>query len=199
MKNIEKGIFFEQIDIKINNLIQQKNIKDKIICKKGCSICCESVNIFVLPQEIFLIVNALNKLSFKQKKEIAKRIKKIDKEWDKNVKSKGTHRITAENSNDLINNMVYNIRYKCPFLFGKICIIYNRRPVVCRSYFSNNLESCKKENPIYNLTDEVLKSIKNKYLEEKKDFPLIPLFRNIDFKDNKFFVIKKNKIKEQLI
>jgi len=188
--------FFQKINSRINNLIQQKNIRDKIICKKGCTICCEKVNIFVLPQEIFLIVNALNKLPFNKRKEIAKRIKKIDEEWDKNVKNKGTHRITGETAENLINEMVYGIRYRCPLLFEKICIIYENRPVVCRSYFSDNLESCREENPVYNLADEALEEIKKVYLEKKKDFPLIPLFRNIDFKNNKFVVINEERIRQ---
>jgi len=190
--------FFKEVDKIIDSLIQEKNIKNKIICKKGCTICCESVNLFVFPQEIFLIVNALNKLPFKQRKEIAKKIKNIDKEWDLKVRNKGSKRFNGPLPADLLQEMLYEVRYRCPFLFGNTCIIYENRPTVCRSYFSDNLEACKKESVFYNLIDEVKKSIYKEYPTDNKDIPIIPLLRNIDFKNNKFIVINPDKLRKQI-
>jgi Fe-S-cluster containining protein len=77
---------------------------DKITCKKGCSSCCEKILTF-FPVEFFFIVDYINKND-------------IDKALIK----------------DNVKSIKRDAVLRCPFLYKKECLIYDARPIICRTF-----------------------------------------------------------------
>jgi Fe-S-cluster containining protein len=88
--------------------LSEKQIK--VVCCKGCSICCENMELLVLTFEIAVIGSYIKKLG------------------DSEIK-KG-----------LIDNIknFNHLQHECPFLVNKICGIYEVRPIICRTYYMKN-------------------------------------------------------------
>jgi len=95
-------------DAAIEKQLKEKNLTH--VCSKGCSACCESMDLSVMLYEMDIIKNFIKNME------------------DGKLK------------NSLINKMKisnYNTE-TCPFLIDNICGIYEVRPLVCRTYFIQN-------------------------------------------------------------
>lgn len=82
--------------------------KEYIVCKKGCSFCCEEGDYPLSEIEFKYLMLAYDELSIELKNKIQQNIEAIKKEKKE--------------------------FYSCPFLVDKTCSIYSHRPFVCRTF-----------------------------------------------------------------
>lgn len=112
----------------------QRSILEKqpIACAKGCSWCCFQP-VYLTTQEALLLYEYILKTFDSRKLEIiqAKAEKKLKK----------TKHLAEEKKQHII--------HACPFLEDNSCSVYPVRPMACRIYLSQDVDSCKKkyDNP----------------------------------------------------
>lgn len=107
---------------------QCKSQNQIVSCIKGCAYCCYQC-VHILPHELFYLFFYL-KSNFS---------KKVINEIQFNTKEKynSIRNMKAE-------EYIY-FKYPCPFLKDNVCIIYNARPLACRTFLSSSINSCEKE------------------------------------------------------
>ena len=187
--------YHEDIDNEMESRLNSSELTKA--CNKGCSTCCENVHISVFPEELNIIVRNLNSLNYKTRSNIAKKINLIDKNW----KSSGNISFNSDEINNIqlfMNNQHKINSYSCPLLNNGSCLIYENRPAVCRVYCSSDENLCKSLNADMNYQD-IYQKYYTPYISTENGKTMLPfsLFRNIDFIDNKFVNIVKNKYKKQ--
>lgn len=99
----------------------EKNVKENnvnFVCCKGCSICCEDMELPILNFEMLVIQNYIKNLC------------------------------NSEIKDGLINsiNVFNNRQHGCPFLVNKICGIYEVRPIVCRIFYMQQEKCISRED-----------------------------------------------------
>ena len=123
------SVLYNAVDSLIDSFIQRCKLEGKNIdCKKGCYLCC-CQTVLVLPYEAFYIVDFIrNNLNINDRDQIFKRIAKKD-----NI----TRHMKVQEF----------LTYKepCPLLKNGTCIVYEARPMACRTYLSSSSEGCKTE------------------------------------------------------
>jgi len=126
--NISKNTY-KIIDGLLSLFVDKCNNENKnIACKQGCAWCCHQT-VMVLPFEVFYIINYLyTKISFEDIKKIKDRAIKKDEKTSKMLAMK-----------------YINYKEKCPFLENESCLIYEYRPMACRTYLSSAVDSCVHE------------------------------------------------------
>ena len=171
------------------------NEKDKgnfVACEKNCSDCCTNVPLMVTPSELDFIVKELNTLNSIKKKNINKNIKQLDKKYT----AKPEHISSIE---DIQNSRSFNMNYRCPFLIGNSCAIYNARPILCRTYMSTDKKICK------NGTGDIICKLPNNLINGLlvKDYDTIDnnqlrshAHRSIEYKNGKFISMSNILIKK---
>lgn len=157
-------------------------------CKKGCNACCESVTVLARPEEMAPLVRAINRLDKNVRKNIALKIKDIDTTWISLPKHIDSDKYDAEKS---INHL-RELAYRCPLLGANGYLIYNDRPLACRAYFSTNPNLCINWSADINLISNFAVDIGWRSLDDRIVLPM-PLFRNIDYIDNRFVDLTKGK------
>jgi len=187
--------YHENIDNEVKRKLDLST--SNIACNKGCSTCCENVHISVFPEELNIIVRSLNDLNYKIKNTIAKRINTIDKNWN-GVGTKSFNADAIEDIQLFMNNQQKINSYTCPLLSNGACTIYENRPAVCRVYCSSNENLCKSLNADMNYQD-VYQKFYTPYISTENNKVMLPfsLFRNIDFINNKFVNVIKDKYRKQ--
>ena len=110
IENYEK--FLSDIDDILAFLFEQQ--RDKIKCKKGCSLCCEKGEYPYSYIEFAYLTQGYIKLPDNIKILVQQNIKKIKEEKEKNKKERFEH--------------------KCPFLINNECCVYDYRGIVCRTF-----------------------------------------------------------------
>ncbi len=85
-----------------------------IVCKKGCSKCCQNGKYPFSQIEFRFIMLGYSKLSAEIQEQISQKVKKIQAE--------------KLNSNSI------NFVYECPFLINNECCVYDFRGIICRSF-----------------------------------------------------------------
>lgn len=142
--NINSNSYYAEI-IKLYNKIDKVIEKrgKNTICIKGCNECCDpAFNISKL--EFLVLIDAINNLPNKEQEVIKQR---IINEWEKtNMTYKDYQNKLIEiivqtgNNYNIIQDAkekifkVYNL--KCPLVDDKTgkCMVYNSRPIICRTY-----------------------------------------------------------------
>lgn len=97
--------FLADFDKKLANYFEQE--KEKIFCKKGCSLCCENADYPLSYLEMRYLIQGFLNLE-KQKHDLVR-------ENIRNLQACGKQE-----------------SYVCPFLLGRECSVYSYRPLVCR-------------------------------------------------------------------
>lgn len=174
---------YRRFDEELNEFIKDKNIA----CEQNCSDCCQNVPLLITYPEIDYIVEELNKLNNVQKKNIAKNIKQLDKKYT----SSPEHISSME---DIQKSRAIKMNYKCPFLLGNSCSIYNARPMLCRGYMSSDKSLCKNGTGdlSFQRSDSLLK-----YYEDANPYKInnnqlqSHAHRSIEFKNGKFNSLTK--------
>ena len=181
---------------KIDEIVEKEiaDLKIKPVCQSGCSECCRKVHISVFPEEINTIVEALNSMDFKVRKAIANKIAIIDKNHFGKKSLLFSNSDISEMQNHLHEQQKQN-SYECPLLHGDKCLIYHDRPAVCRTYYSTDSELCKTLNGDIKIT-KAYENNTTTYIMKTDNNTVLPmsLFRNIDFKKNKFINLVKDRI-----
>jgi Fe-S-cluster containining protein len=117
---------YENIDKLIDAFSLRVNQSDRRIdCKKACSWCCSQM-VFANEWESEYLRR------FMKKRFTGEKIAEI--------------KIRAENKNQITREpgkkLVLKTRIQCPFLEQNICSIYPARPMACRIYLSEDVDSC---------------------------------------------------------
>ena len=94
-------------------------------CEKGCSWCCHQAVFAVSHEFLYLKTWMHHYLPPRKIREVNERAR---------TKNEITSRLTYD------DQMIY--RHPCPLLDGKLCMVYQARPMACRIYLSYDLESC---------------------------------------------------------
>ncbi|NPA40662.1 MAG: hypothetical protein GXO18_00095 [Aquificae bacterium] len=142
--------------------VLEKILKDVIEgvpvdCSKGCAYCCYGVTLWIKEPEAVLLVDYLNSLPLKERKEIAKRLKKYGRIYQEEARRVGylpsspipEERLDVDRLG-LIGGLGMN-EVPCPFLKeDKSCSVYEARPGMCRLTLFRDKEVCRRdwENPL---------------------------------------------------
>lgn len=121
-----------------------KKISLEISCYKGCFYCC-CLNIDTFLHERILILNSLFLLEDIKWNIFREQVKEWGKKFELfiNENNLSGFELDMEKHDVMIKKYETNF-IPCPFLYNKECLIYNARPVVCRTYFSlSNPEDCR--------------------------------------------------------
>lgn len=109
----------------LSDFAQKQN--QRIDCKKGCEWCCHQP-VFALDYELEYLSDFIHK--------------NFSKETQKEI------RIRAVNKNEKLRFLsetdLFNSKFPCPLLQNGSCIAYSARPMACRIYLSQNVNSCLK-------------------------------------------------------
>lgn len=121
----------------------------KISCKKGCSSCCNQLLPLSAP-EAFYIYRIIHEMPDKKKKLVKARFGTIFQKME--AKNMFTHPGSKENGEENkdekgkkeekekpprtinIDQEYYQMGLSCPFLDKNSCLIYDKRPFICRWY-----------------------------------------------------------------
>ncbi len=144
----------ELIDLILSELTSEV----KIDCGKGCTYCCYGVPLWVRGVEIFQILDALNNLTIKERREIASRLRDYHKDYLSSAGMQGYNPESPLREAELDIDKLGVVcglgmnEVPCPFLnTGEgTCKIYYARPSMCRLTVFSDREVCRKdwENPI---------------------------------------------------
>ena len=122
-------VLYDEVDSLIDSFSKRCQLERKQVdCRKGCYVCC-CQTVLVLPYEAFYIVSFIqNNLNKNDRDLIFDRIIKKDN-------------ITRE------MKVQEFLSYKdpCPLLKNGICMVYEARPMACRTYLSSSSGGCKTE------------------------------------------------------
>ncbi len=135
MSNSNKEVLFESVSemyAAIDGLIDTltvfaENYRQRIDCKKGCEWCCHQP-VFALDYELEYL-NAF-----------------IQNNFDEQVKSEIADRAEQKKQKlGLITEAdLLNAKSPCALLQNGACLAYQARPMACRIYLSNDVNSCLK-------------------------------------------------------
>ena len=170
MENIlsMSSTLYDAVDGLIDSFSKRCKAEGKNIdCSKGCYLCC-CQTVLILPYEVLCIVNYINNnLSRNERGEIIERAVQKD-----NV----TRHMKVQEF----------LSYKdpCPLLKNGACMVYQARPMACRTYLSSSSSGCRNEydNPkdidifpdLYEFTIRAGRMMNegiSAYLIEKQIFP----------------------------
>ena len=120
---------YDAVDGLIDSFIHRCRLEGKTIeCRKGCYLCCSQA-VLVLPYEVLYIASFIkNHLSKDEQDEIYGRVIKKD-----NITS---HMKVQE---------FLSYKDTCPMLKNGVCMVYEARPMACRTYLSSSSAGCKTE------------------------------------------------------
>lgn len=102
------------------------NKANGIACRKGCSACCHT----------------LTEITVLDAMELAQELKARRTPEEITALRKKTEELGAAVA-ELSREEKFIQRIACPLLDDNLCTVYEARPVVCRSYFSTDLEICE--------------------------------------------------------
>ncbi len=146
-----------------------KTITLEISCHKGCSYCC-CLNIDTFLHERILILNSLFLLEDIKWNIFKEQVREWGKKFELfiNKNNLSGFELDIEKHNVMVKK--HETKFiPCPFLYGRECMIYNTRPVVCRTYFSlSNPEDCKDKEKLIT---------KPQYAVELKDWTIKNLLK----------------------
>lgn len=144
--------------------ISRSGSLDQIACGRGCSHCCKQL-IFIYEIEGLYLRSYIDKLRFSnnlEEQKEGKRFKNSIEKWIEQFKSfikaeainidlmiskceveEGKRWEWARTIWDAYKQHLQRSTMECPFLANNECSIYEDRPVICRSYWSLDVEICK--------------------------------------------------------
>jgi len=139
----------EELNQQIDKQINQQK---GLACQKGCSYCCYGWNVQMTIPEMLMVIRDLNSFSPEKRIKIADRIYEFS------------------NLND------YN-GVACPLLENSLCLVYESRPFICRTYSSYDISLCenRKEFVFPPFVEKIIKDIVLPF-EENIEEPFRTLF-----------------------
>lgn len=118
----------KRTDDAIQEFTSQKPLPEPLDCKPRCHYCCYNLPVVTPPEALLIGHHVEQTFPNQEKKEIAARIKKILKQVD----GKSPYEIA-----------MMRHELPCIFLEDEMCMIYQVRPLVCRTCSSTSAEHCK--------------------------------------------------------
>ena len=115
-------------DQAIKEFASLESLPEPLDCKTGCHYCCYNLPMVTIPEALLIGYHVEKNFTDHEQKEIAGRVQMI-----------------LERIKDLIPYDVAMIRHELPciFLENAMCMIYEVRPIVCRTCTSTDADHCK--------------------------------------------------------
>ncbi len=156
---MERILSFARERAKLIDLILSEATSEvRIDCGKGCTYCCYGVPLWVRGVEVFHLLEGVNNLSIKQRKEIATRLRKYYREYRSSAQLQDYNPSSPLREGELDIERIGNVcglgmnEVPCPFLdpADGACTVYGERPSMCRLTLFSDREVCRKdwENPL---------------------------------------------------
>lgn len=149
-----------------------ENTETNIVCKKGCSHCCNSRVEISQPEALFIYTYMKDILNKEQLESMFDKIKEI-----------------VNLTSQITNQHDYNkLQLPCIFLNNNQCGIYEIRPFICREFHSKNLKSCEDNYLHFKENTGAIQSVKIKDSYYRILTPYVKLYRenNLEFTSNEF-------------
>lgn len=108
--------FIADIDTELCSYFEEQS--PFVFCKKGCSLCCSLGEYPMSQLEFEYLRYGFAMLDDKYKKIVLNRIKKLKKEYEKQISTKSSK----------------PFEHACPFLIGSECCVYQYRALICRTF-----------------------------------------------------------------
>ncbi len=122
------------IDVVVKEIRKQGG---NIPCRKGCCACCRYIVPLSVPEAFWLRENILAMPAAQQKiilqSCLSAAVRIIGKKLPKPVSTSTSSDV--ETDIEGVANWYKSLKLDCPFLYKKVCLIYKKRPLVCREYF----------------------------------------------------------------
>jgi Fe-S-cluster containining protein len=118
----------KQTDEAIQKFASQKSLPEPLDCKPRCHYCCYNLPLVTPPEALAIGQHVEEAFTSYEKKELFARIKKV------------LERIDGRSPYEIA---MMRHELPCIFLEDEMCIIYQVRPVVCRTCSSTSAEHCK--------------------------------------------------------
>jgi len=120
-------------------------------CRKGCSACCNYLIPLSVP-EVFRMREELLAMPANQSKALLKSCLDASRKiLDDRPKSYGTHIPKTTNGTTQVSQLsswYAGLQLPCPFLSGRLCTIYQKRPTACREHIvTGSALLCETEGP----------------------------------------------------
>lgn len=118
----------EQTDDAIEKFASQGSLPEPLDCKAGCHFCCYNLPVVTPPEALLMGHHVAETFTVQAKKETFARINKI-----------------IDRIDGISPYEVAMMRHELPciFLEDALCMVYEVRPVVCRTCTSTSAEHCK--------------------------------------------------------
>ena len=167
----------------IDSVVEELASEIRIDCAKGCAYCCYGVPLWVRAVELYHLLDALNSLSIKERKTIARRLREYEREYEESARMQGYLPQSPIREEELDINRLGAIcglgmnEVPCPFLNSEdsSCMVYEARPSMCRLTLFSDREVCRKdwENPIAfiwkNEIEPFQRKLREKFLQRWKE------------------------------
>ncbi|WP_297453378.1 YkgJ family cysteine cluster protein [Persephonella sp.] len=137
----------------LNQQIDKQINKQKgLDCQKGCSYCCYGWNVQMTIPEMLMIIKDLNSFPPGKRRRIADRIYEFSNQTDYEGVA-------------------------CPLLEDNLCLVYESRPFICRTYSSYDVSLCenRKKFVFPPFVEEIIKNVVLPF-EENIEEPFRTLF-----------------------
>ncbi len=115
-------------DEAIQKFTSHKSLSEPIDCKPGCHYCCFNQPVVTPPEALLLGHHVEQTFTHQEKQELIHRI---------------TNVVEITNSKSLDEIAMLRYELSCIFLKDGMCMVYQVRPVVCRTCTSISAEHCK--------------------------------------------------------
>jgi len=118
----------KRTDEAIQKFVSQETLPEPLDCEPGCHYCCYNLPVVTPPEVLLIGYHVEGNFSDREKQELTDRTKKILDQ-------------TTDKQPDEIAMMRHEL--PCIFLRKGMCMVYQIRPVVCRTCSSTSAEHCK--------------------------------------------------------
>ncbi len=116
--------------------IEKDNREGKnLTCKKGCGACCHQI-VPIGKVEMYWLRDVVSGLPKQKQEQLKKRFADIEH----NLKKSGLFQDSLDiaklkpEERHTLGKSYFNLGIPCPFLENEICIIHEKRPIICREY-----------------------------------------------------------------
>ncbi len=180
---------YEDIVMTVEKVFDQVKTQypEYVVCQVGCSDCCHALFDLTLIEALYISHQFSKKFQGPDRDRLIEKANRSDRELYK-IKKKAYKDFEAGKSEDDILREMAELRSRCPLLNASDqCDLYEYRPITCRFYgiptsIGGTGHTCGKSGfvtgeqyptvnldiihrKLYELSDELVKSIKSKYLK----------------------------------
>lgn len=104
-----------------------------ISCRKGCASCCHQV-VSLSPPEVFMLYDVVAEMPEARQEKVLTRFVETEEALEGAGLVEGFEEAASAEDVRALSLKYFALGLACPFLEGKTCSIYDKRPSMCREY-----------------------------------------------------------------